>query len=89
VKLLKFKCSFCHRLKRREYDVRKFVCKIGLIDIGRWKESLELERYLVECDGEMDENRQVLASRQEKRLRKYEKDIAKYEQGVSSGTTKR
>ena len=88
-KLLKFKCSFCHRLKRREYDVRKFVCKIGLIDIGRWKESLELERYLVECDGEMEENRQLVASRQEKRLRKYEKDIAKYEQGVSSGTRKR
>ena len=51
IKLLKFKCSFCHRLKRNELDVRKFVCKIGLIDMGKWREGLELEQYLVECNG--------------------------------------
>lgn len=89
VKLLKFKCSFCHRLKRREFDVRKFVCKIGLIDMGRWKEGLDLEKYLVECDGDLDVAHQTMADNQEKKVKKYEKEIKKYQKNVSSGKKKR
>ena len=94
-KLLKFKCAHCHHLKQSEWNVCKFVCKIGLIDTGKWKEALALERYLQEKDGagygddspNMSEGEHV--SLMKKKLKKYQKSIQKYQKEVVAGTKKR
>ena len=85
VRLMKYKCACCHRLKRRRDEVRRFVVKCGLIDMGQWKHALELDREIAECAGDLDAKNETKRSHEVEVLTRHEANLARYRQNVASG----